>query len=156
MHSCAYCKALSSRVLCLNHYILFSQSFHVVNKGGWENSLALGPFPLLALVLGIFFCPSLPFPSIHSQPGRLVHIDVINIPWWILAFGWVWLMETIINRIWIWMGEGPCWGRWRCLVQQLTPSQFRRNGFIPSQWWPSPVATLCGCPRSPYPETLQA
>ena len=152
MHSLARHKPLPSPGVLLNHYILFSQSVHVINRGRWKSSLALCPFPLLAPALVVFFLPlQAHFPPIHSQPGRLAHMDIINIlrclqllvgiGWWKASAG---------------HGDGGLRGRCRYLLHRFVPFQFKRDTCIPlPMGGPFLVATLW-VPQSSLSETLQA
>lgn len=109
----------------LNCYVLFSQFVCIINRDRCKKQLS--SFPLLAPALGVFFLPfQTHFPPIHSQTERLAHMDVMNILWWVLASGWVWLLLASAGH-----GDGGHRGRWRYLLHPHVPFQLKRDACIP-------------------------
>lgn len=118
-------KPLPSLGVLLNRYGLFSQFGHIINRDRCKKQLS--SFPLLAPALGVFFLPfQTHFPPIHSQTERLAHMDIMNILWWVLASGWVWLLLASAGH-----GDGGRRGRWRYLLHPHVPFQLKTDACIP-------------------------
>ena len=118
-------KPLPSPGVLLNRYGLFSQFGHIINRDRCKKQLS--SFPLLAPALVVFFLPfQTHFPPIHSQTERLAHVDIVNILWWVLASGWVWLLLASAGH-----GDGGRRGRWRCLLHPHVPFQLKMDACIP-------------------------